>query len=66
MFGIPDSPDRFDLDRWADDGGPCPPEPSEPGNSIPDSWSCGCTNARVGVADFRALCLKCGHEFAPA
>lgn len=27
-------------------------------------WSCGCTNVRVAVADFRATCLKCGREFA--
>ena len=26
-------------------------------------WSCHCTNVRVAIADFRALCLKCNHEF---
>jgi hypothetical protein len=26
-------------------------------------WSCGCTNVRVAVAEFRAMCLKCGREF---
>ena len=66
MSAIPDPFDQFALDAWADDGGPCPPEPPEPGNSIHESWSCGCTNPRVGVAGFRALCLKCGREFAPA
>jgi len=29
-------------------------------------WSCACTNIRVAVSDFRARCLKCGHEFQPA
>jgi hypothetical protein len=26
-------------------------------------WSCGCTNVRVAVADFRAQCLHCGKLF---
>jgi hypothetical protein len=26
-------------------------------------WSCGCTNVRVAIPDFRALCLKCGSQF---
>ena len=26
-------------------------------------WTCGCTNVRVAVSDFRARCLKCGNEF---
>ena len=26
-------------------------------------WSCRCTNVRVAVSDFRALCLKCGKKF---
>ncbi len=26
-------------------------------------WSCGCTNVRVAVSDFRARCLNCGNEF---
>jgi hypothetical protein len=26
-------------------------------------WSCGCTNVRVAIDDFRAICLKCHNEF---
>jgi SprT-like family len=33
------------------------------GDSKLKKWSCGCTTARVAVADFRARCLKCGNEF---
>jgi hypothetical protein len=33
------------------------------GESKLKKWSCGCTNARVAVADFRARCLKCGELF---
>jgi hypothetical protein len=33
------------------------------GESKLKKWSCGCTNVRVAVADFRAMCLKCGNEF---
>ena len=33
------------------------------GNSKLKKWSCGCTTARVAVADFRAQCLKCGNDF---
>ena len=33
------------------------------GDSKMKKWSCGCTTARVAVADFRAKCLKCGNEF---
>ena len=33
------------------------------GDSKLKKWSCGCTTARVAVADFRAKCLKCGCEF---
>lgn len=33
------------------------------GNSKLKKWSCGCTNVRVAVADFRAKCLKCHREF---
>jgi hypothetical protein len=34
-----------------------------PGNSKLKKWTCGCTNVRVAVKDFRAKCLKCGNEF---
>ena len=33
------------------------------GRSKLKKWSCGCTRVRVAVADFKALCLKCGNEF---
>ncbi len=35
------------------------------GSSKLKKWSCGCTNVRVAVEDFRARCLKpeCGHVF---
>ncbi|MGA2230848.1 MAG: SprT-like domain-containing protein [Tepidisphaeraceae bacterium] len=33
------------------------------GNSKLKKWSCGCTNVRCGVGDFRAQCLKCGKVF---
>jgi hypothetical protein len=33
------------------------------GDSKMKKWSCGCTTARVAVADFMARCLKCGNEF---
>jgi hypothetical protein len=33
------------------------------GESKLKKWSCGCTNVRVAVTDFRAMCLKCGNEF---
>jgi hypothetical protein len=33
------------------------------GNSKLKKWSCGCTTARVAVADFQARCLKCGSLF---
>jgi hypothetical protein len=33
------------------------------GNSKLKKWSCGCTNVRVAIADFRAKCLKCNNEF---
>lgn len=33
------------------------------GDSKMKKWSCGCTTARVAIADFRARCLKCGSEF---
>ena len=38
-----------------------PPRPR--GNSKLKKWSCGCTNIRVAVKDFKAKCLKCGNKF---
>ena len=35
----------------------------ERGESKLKKWSCGCTNVRVAVPDFRARCLRCGREF---
>ncbi len=29
-------------------------------------WSCGCTNVRVAIGDFEALCLRCGNKFLRA
>jgi hypothetical protein len=40
-----------------------PPATRPRGESKLKKWSCGCTTARVAVADFRARCLKCGNEF---
>lgn len=40
-----------------------PPLTRPLGDSKLKKWSCGCTIARVAVADFRALCLKCDREF---
>jgi hypothetical protein len=40
-----------------------PPARRPRGESKLKKWSCGCTNVRVAVADFRAMCLKCGNEF---
>ena len=34
-----------------------------PGNSKLKKWSCGCTNVRVAIEDFRAKCLKCMNVF---
>ncbi|HYT93871.1 MAG TPA: hypothetical protein VEL76_34445 [Gemmataceae bacterium] len=41
------------------------PVQTEQGSSKLKKWSCGCTNVRVAVEDFRARCLKpgCGNEF---
>jgi hypothetical protein len=33
------------------------------GPSKLNKWSCGCTNVRVAVKDFRVLCLKCRQVF---
>ncbi len=35
----------------------------ERGDSKLKKWSCGCTNVRVAVKEFRARCLSCGNEF---
>jgi hypothetical protein len=34
-----------------------------PGKSKLKKWSCGCTNVRVAIEDFWAICLKCENEF---
>ncbi|MBI3466026.1 MAG: hypothetical protein HY000_23680 [Planctomycetes bacterium] len=39
------------------------PTLQERGTSKLKKWSCGCTNVRVAVADFRAKCLRCGNNF---
>jgi hypothetical protein len=41
-----------------------PPVPrKERGDSKLKKWTCGCTNVRVAVKEFRARCLACGNEF---
>jgi len=35
----------------------------ERGESKQKKWSCACTNVRVAVAHFRAVCLNCSREF---
>lgn len=39
------------------------PMPCQQGRSKLKKWSCGCTNVRVAVADFKARCLKCNSLF---
>jgi hypothetical protein len=39
------------------------PMPPRPGSSKLKKWSCQCTNVRVAVTDFQALCLKCQGRF---
>jgi hypothetical protein len=34
-----------------------------PGNSKLKKWTCGCTNVRVAIDDFKAKCLKCRNLF---
>ncbi len=41
---------------------PLPKERAK-GNSKLKKWSCGCTNVRCAVAEFKARCLKCGRQF---
>jgi hypothetical protein len=36
----------------------------QPGESKLKKWSCGCTNVRVAIVDFRARCLKCKRLFS--
>ncbi len=61
-----DSPFKELLRKW---GVSVPNHETKPaavrprGDSKLKKWSCGCTTARVAVADFRARCLKCGNEF---
>ena len=38
-------------------------KPKKPGKSKLKKWTCGCTNVRVAISDFRAKCLKCDNEF---
>ncbi len=35
----------------------------EKGRSKLKKWTCGCTNVRVAVPNFKAVCLRCGAEF---
>jgi hypothetical protein len=36
------------------------------GRSSLTKWSCGCQNAWIGAAEFRAVCMDCGNEFTKA
>lgn len=61
-----DSPFTRLLDKY----GVRTPETPQPaqraaGTSKLRKWSCGCTNVRVAVADFAAVCLHCRNRFAP-
>ena len=40
-----------------------PPKNKKKGKSKLKKWTCGCTNVRVAISDFRAKCLKCENEF---
>lgn len=40
-----------------------PDRPKPKGKSKLKKWSCGCTNVRVAIVDFQAVCLKCGKMF---
>lgn len=46
---------------------PASPPKKGPGQSKLRKWSCGCTNVRVGVAEFFAKCtrIECGKPFTP-
>lgn len=37
-------------------------EISPPGSKL-KKWRCQCTNVRVAICDFQAICLKCGEKF---
>ncbi len=34
------------------------------GTSKLKAWTCGCTNTWAAVADYQAMCLKCGNKFS--
>ena len=57
--------DEFDSSMLFSDGiiKIDPKKGKKKGKSKLKKWSCGCTNVRVAVADFKALCLKCGEGF---
>ena len=42
---------------------PVKDHPRPKGKSKLKKWSCGCTNVRVAIKDFHAVCLKCGGTF---
>lgn len=48
---------------WIPEGEVLPVEEKRKGASKLLKWSCGCTNIRVAVPHFRALCLNCHREF---
>lgn len=40
-----------------------PPKLKPKGKSKLKKWTCGCTNVRVAVNSFEAICLKCNNKF---
>jgi hypothetical protein len=42
---------------------PIEPKKKPKGKSKLKKWSCGCTNIRVAVPNFKAMCLRCENEF---
>lgn len=65
-----DPPRLIAEGRTAGSSGPQPPGFSKRrplGRSTLRKWSCGCTNVRVGVAEFHACCTRpdCGNLYRP-
>lgn len=52
---------RFGIEAPAHEVAPAAHRPAS--RSKLKKWSCGCTNVRVAVTTFKALCLNCGKEF---
>jgi len=52
------------LDHLSEGVVQIPTSPKPKGKSKLKRWSCSCTNVRVAVDDFRAVCLRCGRRFS--